>query len=58
MNSPQRKLLKKRAAEEATLADADDDARDAARRRTLASLELKTVIRENHGAPTTTLARS
>jgi WD40 repeat protein len=54
MNSPQRKLLKKRAAEEASLADADDDARDAARRRTLASLELKTVIRENHGAPTTT----
>ena len=54
MNSPQRKLRKKRAAEEASLVRADDDERDGARKRSFAALELKTVIRENHGAATTT----
>ena len=54
MNSPQRKLLKKRAAEEASLVRADEDERDGARKRSFAALELKTVIRENHGGVTTT----
>ena len=54
MNSPERKLRKKRAAEEASLVRADDDERDGARKRSFAALELKTVIRENHGGVTTT----
>lgn len=45
MNSPQRALARKRAMEETTLAN-DGTKRDAARRRMLGKLEVKTVIRE------------